>query len=187
MTRNRKTLIRFPNLPYLGMVCAAFVFIACIDINHVDVLTKEVDHSTNPVWQIGIDTLPPPPPPEPPLNGNYLFEVEVIEGCEEYLHDIKQRQLCNRQQMVKLIYQNLVVPKKDDNCDTTLTVVAQFTVEKNKPISNIKLVREEDEVLNKAVIQAIEKLSEKIHWKKGERGRFRLDKVTYTLPIKISY
>ena len=133
---------------------------------------------------------PPDAPPSPPpaLHKNMKAYTEVDEmprfpGCE-HLVDINDRNKCAGNRLLEYLYSSIKYPDEARKNVIEGSVIAEFMVDKNGYIYNLKIIKGigygcDEEV--ERVVSAMNKLSER--WIPGKKDGKNIN-VIYTIPVK---
>ncbi|MDX1940809.1 MAG: TonB family protein [Saprospiraceae bacterium] len=106
-------------------------------------------------------------------------EMPRFPGCEDPV-TIEVRKACADKKMLEFIYTNIIYPKSLDHISLESKVLISFIVEKDGSLSNFKIIRGTNEILNNEVLRVAQMMPE---WIPG-RHRGRPVAVKFHLPLK---
>lgn len=113
-------------------------------------------------------------------------EMPRLPGCENFLNET-ERQNCASEKLLTYIFKNLKISNEDKIHDSfDYKCVAQFVVDTDGSIQNIKIIRGDSTILGNAfkkVISSMNEMSEK--WIPGKHNGKHV-KVIMTIPININ-
>lgn len=114
----------------------------------------------------------------------FAEQMPRFPGCEDIEGDKEAKKKCAEQKLLEFIYKNLKYPAMAREINIEGTVTAQFVVDKEGSVVDIKILRGLGGGLSEAALKAIGKMNamdEK--WTPGKQGGQAV-KVLFTLPIR---
>ena len=124
---------------------------------------------------------PPPPPPAPQSESIFRIVEEMprFPGCEDQGLDKSELKKCAEGKMLKYVYSNIIYPKVAKENKLEGRVIAQFVVDKDGSIINIKVLHDVGGGCGDEVTRVLKTMPK---WIPGKQ-RGKPIKVQYTLPI----
>jgi len=104
------------------------------------------------------DVVPsPPPPPAIELNSEMLIGPvkPSLPGCED-VHDLNEKRECEKSALIDYVNRNLVYPIEARMNKTEGKVYAQFLINYDGSISDIKIVKDIGDGCGDAVLEVLE-------------------------------
>lgn len=146
-------------------------------------VTTETVVEAAPVQEGPREKVAPPPPP-PPKQVEEIFKVVEqmprFPGCEDIAGTDKEKQACAEKIMLKFIYDNIRYPNMARENGVEGTVVAQFVVDTDGKIVDLKIVRDIGGQCGEEVLRIVKMMPD---WIPGKQ-RGRAVKVQFNLPVK---
>ena len=131
----------------------------------------------NIVINAQVEDAPPPPPPPPVFQ--VVEEMPRFPGCEKEGLEKRELKKCAEDKMLKYIYSNVSYPKVAKENKLEGRVIAQFIVDKDGSIINIKILRDLGAGCGDEVTRVLKSMPK---WIPGKQ-RGKAIKVQYTLPV----
>jgi len=124
-------------------------------------------------------TAPPPPLPEPEFDGNeiviFVEQMPLFGGCTD--------KACSDAALLKFIYRHIKYPEIAKESNVEGRVYAEFVVEKDGHLSDIKILRGIGAGCDEEVLKVVHKMNEgNAKWTPGRQGS-RTVRVLYKLPV----
>ena len=130
--------------------------------------------------------IPPPPPlPSSRAERNYCLINEIEQmprfaGCEDLSMTEAEKRRCSNEKVLSFVYNNFKIPKKADRIEGAL--VAQFIVEVDGSISDLKIIRDLGGGLGEELVRVINMMP---RWRPGKDYNGKIVPIRMAFPFKI--
>ena len=125
--------------------------------------------------------------PQDSTNEELIKVVEVMPrfpGCENIAGDVKEKNKCSQEELLKYIYQNLKYPSNARENGVEGMVVLQFVITKEGMVKDIVVKKEVGGGCDEAAVQVVESMNQmEQRWSPGLQDNKPVN-ISYTLPIK---